>query len=254
MVGMIMTNKIKWLKVDALPLFKEGNLWPYLIYVHFKDVTQEHRMINELQRSENKYRNLSDNSLIGIFRGTPRGEISYINRSLAKILELESQIDVIGENPMKFFANNKDRRFFYQSLKDNVTVENFETVLITSKGNVKNVVLNAQWINDGITGMVLDITEIIEARDELKRSRESFKQIFNSMQEGYLQFDLKGKIITHNQSALRILGYSNENGLDGKNAKKMVFKTIEVFEETLKLLEHKKTLTSYPIEFISLIH
>ena len=249
-VGLLRNNKVKWLKIDAIPIKSSGDLWPQMVYIYFEDISPQRKMINELRRSEIKYRSLADNNLIGIFRATLKGEISYVNKSLSDILEYGSQIEVIGKNPMYWFANDQDRRFFYESLKDNIKVENFHTTLRTSKKNIIHVVINAQWINDSISGMVMDINEIIKTRDELKQSKENFLRIFSTIQEGYIQYNIKGKILNINPSALRILGYNQSIDLINKPISKIVFKNPKDLLEILELLKHKENISSYPVEMI----
>ncbi len=248
-IGLIKRKKVSWLKFNTIPLIKPGNIWPYMIYVHIEDITQQKRMINQLQRSENKYRNLADNALIGIFRATLDGEISYINKALSNILEFDSQLEVIGKNPMYWFANDKDRRFVYQALKDNVKIENYNTIIKTSKGNYLNIILNAQWNNDSISGMVMDITEMTNTRDELIKSRENFQRIFTTMQEGYVEFNLKGKILSVNPAALRILGYQNQGQLLNNNIKNNIFQEEQTLEQISQILKKNDRITSYIINF-----
>ena len=248
-IGLVLQDKVKWLKVNTIPFIKEGKLWPEMIFIHFEDVSHQRKMINELQRSENKYRNLADNALIGIFRATTKGEISYINKSLSDLLEYNSQIDVIGKNPMFWFARNEDRRYFYQALKDNVVVDNFHTILKTSRNSKINVIINAQWINDSISGMVMDITEIIKTRDELKQSKENFKRIFTSIQEGYILFGINGNIHSVNPSAVKILGTSSESELSRLNFRDDILRESSRFQEIIELLKHKEKLNAYQVGF-----
>jgi PAS domain S-box-containing protein len=246
--GAALNGKMKWLKVNCIPLVNPGSLWPYMVYMHFEDVSTQRKMFNELMRSENKYRNLADNALVGIFRATPNGEISYVNKALSDLLGYGAQLDLIGKNPMYWFANADDRRFFYQSLKDNVRVENFQTIMLTSNKNKIHVILNAQWGSDSISGMVLDMTEINTTRNKLKQSQENYQRIFTSMQEGYVLINMQGIITSVNPAALKVLGYKSEPGLLGHNAKSMLFAGDSIFEEIQELFKHKNSINAFPIE------
>jgi len=64
-----------------------------------------------------------------------------------------------------------------------------------------------------ITGVVLifrDITQNRKAEDELFRSEEKYRGLFDSNQDGIIVSDAKGIVVSVNQAAASMLGYKNE--------------------------------------------
>ena len=248
-IGMEMEGMMKWLKIDAIPLITQGNLWPEMVYMSIEDVTANRRMINELQRSENKFRKLVDHALVGIFQTNQQGEISYINKSMADMLEFEFQTDAIGKDPIFKFFSPDDKKKYEHQIEIKGQIDNFSTTLITVKGNKKHVIINSQKIAEGISGMLLDITEIIETRDALKKSQENFKRIFNSIQEGYILCDISGNIISVNPSALKILGYDKNDEIIGTRIDESIYKNNHQLDEIKEILKYKSELNSYSVDF-----
>ena len=59
----------------------------------------------------------------------------------------------------------------------------------------------------GLAGFAQDITERMQAEEELKESEEKYRTLYETMAEGVIYQDKSGEVITMNPSAERILGY-----------------------------------------------
>ncbi|MCL4416687.1 MAG: GAF domain-containing protein [Actinobacteria bacterium] len=128
---------------------------------------KEHEKTEEaFKKSEEKYRNLVDNSLIGIYQTHEDGKILFVNEALAQILEFKSSKEMISGNIINRYKNPEDRKLLLENLHKKSNIKNFEVELVTKKGNLKNVILSARLEGDVISGMVMDNTE--RKNDELK--------------------------------------------------------------------------------------
>jgi PAS domain S-box-containing protein len=68
----------------------------------------------------------------------------------------------------------------------------------------------------GFRGIARDVTERERIKQELRESEEKYRNIIQSMEEGYYEVDLKGNFLFFNEALPRILGYS-QNELMGMN-------------------------------------
>jgi PAS domain-containing protein len=57
---------------------------------------QTSRTLELLKTSEEKYRSLVDNALVGIYKSNLKGEILYVNEALVKMLEFKSPEEFIS--------------------------------------------------------------------------------------------------------------------------------------------------------------
>lgn len=98
--------------------------------------------------------------------------------------------------------------------------ETFIYPIFDTEGKVRNV---------SILG--IDITERRKMQEDLRRSEERFKKLFNEAPVGYHEYDMDGRITEVNQTELEMLGYSREEMI-GHHVWEFVVE--EISEETVR--------------------
>jgi len=78
--------------------------------------------------------------------------------------------------------------------------------------------------------LIRDISERKEAETSLRESEQRYREILETMEEGFYDVDLKGKIIACNRAATKMLGYG-EMEIVGKSYKLLVKDPEAVFHE-----------------------
>lgn len=121
-------------------------------------INERRKLFEKTQKSEQKYRNLVDNALVGVYRSNLKGEILYANDALVRMLEFESPEELMSEGVLKRYKNPRDREVLIENLKKTGGVEGFETAVITKAGKTKDVIISAVLKGDTISGMIMDIT------------------------------------------------------------------------------------------------
>ncbi|MCL4376774.1 MAG: HD domain-containing protein [Actinobacteria bacterium] len=119
-----------------------------------------------LKKSGEKYRNLVDNALVGVYQTTVKGDILFANEALSKILEFKSTREMASVNAASLWKKPADRNYLIEKLNKLGKINNYEIEAITNKGNNKNLLISASLENNIISGMVDDITE--RKKNELK--------------------------------------------------------------------------------------
>jgi len=207
------------------------------------DITKRKEAQLELENSESKFRNIAENSLMGIF--IYGEEYLYVNDAYAAMLgytpdELyhmqpwEVVEPIYRENLKEVVKQRLQGKEFSQTYND------FK--LLTKSGDVRRVRISTKTIkyNNQFAGMgtVIDITDITEAKEQLRDSEENFRNIFNNSSDGIIIHDYNGNIIEVNDVKCQRLGYEREE-LIGQNVSfidtpKYQEKISEVFEELFK--------------------
>jgi len=183
-----------------------------------QDITSRKLTEQQLQESEERFRNLYRNAKVGLYRTTPSGKILMANNELVKMLGYDSfeqlaerNIEQVGFNP------SYPRKDFIDKIDREGEVNNFESVWIRLDGTAFLVRENAHLIRDANSnilyydGVVEDITERKLAEEENIILAHSLK----SINECVSITDMNDKILFVNKSFLNTYGY-DETEVIGK--------------------------------------
>jgi PAS domain S-box-containing protein len=132
-----------------------------------------------LLQSEERYRNLVDNALVGVYEISLDGSIIYGNDAMKKIMELDCY-DLTSLNVITFYKDPRDRERLINKLKDKSEVRNFETTLVSCKGNPREVIVNARLDGDLLKGMLLDITDLKRLEQQIRLEKEHIDAMLTS--------------------------------------------------------------------------
>ena len=160
--------------------------------------------------SEKNYRDLVDNSLVGIYKTNLEGNILFANESLAKIFEFGSVEDFKAKKITEFYKNLEKRNEFIEKLKNEGKLNQYELEMISNKGNIINMLISANLTNDVISGMLMDITSRKMAEKALKDNEEKYRTLFESNPNYTLLLNLDGLILDVNGAAAEFMGLTPE--------------------------------------------
>ena len=144
-----------------------------------KIINKKRRQDSErrLKRSEKKYRQIFENSPVGIFKTTSAGKVEMINPYMAKILgfdSIEETINHYNDLEKDLYVNNERRDQFISQIKEKLMVNNFVYQAYDKHKNILWLEMNAricQENEDGsfvIDGFCWDITERHQREEKIK--------------------------------------------------------------------------------------
>ncbi|MEI6455533.1 MAG: ATP-binding protein [bacterium] len=131
---------------------------------------------NELRKSEEKYRQIVDNAVFGIYRSNISGQFLFLNLAMARICDFDSIKQGMLTNIEKLYKRPEDRKALLTKLIQEQVVNDYEIELKTIKGKTRHVLLNAFFEGDNILGMMVDITERKKSEVELKNARDKAEE------------------------------------------------------------------------------
>lgn len=178
----------KWLHVTAYSTAKE-----HFIAV-FNDITDRKQAEDRLRASEEKYRLIFENSLVGIYQTTPQGSLIVVNPALAKIFGYDSPGEmqkVVTDLGRQHYAHPEDRDNYGETMRTQGFVENLELEICRTDGSQVWIVTSGKTARapDGTIlyyeGITQDITERKRAEAAMRESEERYRSLFNSMSEGF---------------------------------------------------------------------
>ena len=202
----------------------------------------------ELKKSEKEYKDLVEETPIGIANIGVTGKITYINKRLEKISGY-SREEIVGKNVFKLgIFPDEMLKILRERLKARLRGGS-----VRRRREINFRCKNGKWIWIEITAKLIkkwrilsnfritvqDITERKKAEEELKDSEERLKILFDYAPDAYYISDIKGKFIDGNKAAERLIGYKREE-LIGKSFLKIkllslvdIPKAIKVFAKNI---------------------
>jgi PAS domain S-box-containing protein len=203
------TIKNVHLNVDIIPGTKKS-------ISSLLDVTERQKDEKALEENEKSYRELVDNSLVGIYKTNLQGDILFVNDAMAKIFHYDNIDELKENNIIKLYKNSEDRLQFINKLKKNGHVTDYELETRGKNGQSINMLVSASLKDDILSGMSMDITQLKRAEKNLLEGEKRFKTLINNSTDLIRILDKKGYIIFDSPSCTKILGYP-EGSFIGKS-------------------------------------
>lgn len=206
-----------WALVSATPIMDKENHFQGS-FAMFTDITERKQAEDALLESEAKYRSIFENAVEGMFQSTPEGRLISANPAMVHIFGYASPEDMIAgvtNIGRQLYTNTDDRRTFMQLLEDQGITGGFESQFYRKDGSVLWGSLNVRAVKDPAgtilyyEGTLMDITARKNAEEELKRSEEKYRNIFENAVEGIFQVTADGRYMSVNPALARIHGYSS---------------------------------------------
>lgn len=206
-----------WALVSATPILDNDKKF-IGSFAMFTDITDKKNAEEALRKSEEKYRSIFENAVEGIFQSTPDGRLITVNPTMARIFGFNSPEEML-ENVLsigkQLYTCYEDRHRFKKILEEKGIVEGFEAQFFRKDGSVLWGSLNVRAVKDKdgniqyYEGTLEDITLRKKAEDELKKSEEKYRDIFENAVEGIFQVTPDGKYLSVNPALARIHGFSS---------------------------------------------
>ncbi|MFC1744989.1 PAS domain S-box protein [Candidatus Riflebacteria bacterium] len=211
-------GKIGWRFGNAFPLF--NNDGTVLCGVNMNvDITEQKQAEEAVRLSEKKYRNLVETLREGYFfysHGTD-GRFTYISPSITDVLgySQEEFLTHFSEYMTAAPANKEVFRHTELSIKG-IKQPSYIVEILHKDGNIHLLEVSETPLlaEDGtvlaVEGIARDITERERAAEELKRSEQRWRAIFENAGHGIVAINKEKKFTEANDSFLNMLGYSRE--------------------------------------------
>ncbi len=205
------------LNADLLALEGEN-----IILSQVLDITARLDIEEALRRSEVKYRNIFDNSALGIYQVTPEGRFINANMAAARVLGYETPrelIDAITDIRTQVYAFPEDRDRAVEIIKKEGCLSNFEVRCRHKDGRIIWLLFNAKPVCDN-QGRVLyhdGTSQDIDARkrveEELRVCRQRYDELLADLREIAWETDNRGRFVYVSPGVQQVLGYRPEEML-----------------------------------------
>jgi two-component system, sporulation sensor kinase E len=193
-----------------------------------KDITERKKSEEALKESEEKFRNLSEESPNMIFINK-QGRVVYANKKCE---------DLMGYTKEEFYAPTfnffsiiapeslKKLNSSYRRHSTGEEVAPYEYDLVTKARKRISAVITTKLIKyegeRAILGIITDITERKQLEDALRTSEEMFRAISTSAMDSIILVDENDKVVYWNPAAEKIFGYTEKEAMSNDLAKLVI--------------------------------
>ncbi len=162
-------------------LMKLAHMISQLSYSNIKlvrSLTERDALMNSLQASEERYRNLVDGVPVGIFRTTADGNILDANAPLVHMLGYHDREALLASNAAGIYASPEGRKQWKVRADKEGIVRDFETQMQRPDGNLIWVRISGRVTRDDenriqyYEGVLEDITERRQTAEALQKAQE----------------------------------------------------------------------------------
>ncbi len=255
-MGEVVTAENRQWFIRAYPVKDaQGNIQG-VVEISF-DITVLKKAEEALRESEEKYKTLTDNINVGIYRNTigEKGRFIEVNPALVKMFGFKNRSELLNINVSDLYKNPGDRKIFNQKILKNGFVKN-EIVHLKKKdntpfiGSVSAVVVKDK---DGkprfCDGIIEDITERIQA----EKLKNSLYQISESAQSARTLEELYSSI---HKIIIELIPTKNFYiAAYDENTKTIHFPYfVDRYDKTPAPRKPMKGLTEYVLEHGNLLH
>jgi PAS domain S-box-containing protein/putative nucleotidyltransferase with HDIG domain len=149
------------------------------------DITDRKKAEEALKNSEEKYRNIFEKAVEGIYQTTIEGRIITANAAIARMAGYDSPeelMESVKDIGTQLYVHPKDRKRFMEIREAKGFVDGFEVEFYKKDGSKFWVVINARTVKDEqgkilyIEGLIEDITIRKYAEEQLHQTLDSLRK------------------------------------------------------------------------------
>ncbi|PKN76587.1 MAG: hypothetical protein CVU52_04145 [Deltaproteobacteria bacterium HGW-Deltaproteobacteria-10] len=196
---------------------------PAGVLVFARDITEHKKMLESLKASEKKFRQFAELLPGSAFECDLNFQATFINKKALQTYGYTREDFAAGINVLKTVVPEEIDGLLknIDELMTGTLTHPVELTALRKNGSRFPINLSAAPIMQdgkpvGVRGLALDITQYKEKEAALRQSEARYRSIIETIEDGYYEVDLSGRLLILNEAALKMLDRSREELL-GKN-------------------------------------
>jgi PAS domain S-box-containing protein len=184
-----------------------------------RDTTQRKRDEEKLQRSEEKYRTLFEESFDGLFITSPDGKILDMNKKGIKMFGYANKEEILRLDLEKdVYADPSDRKQILEMVNKQGSAE-YEIVVKKKNGEKMitysslTAVKDENGVINSYRGIIRDITKRKKDEDAILRAKEEWEKTFDAVPDLIAILDTNYHVTRANKAMANRLGVSPEDAV-----------------------------------------
>ena len=206
-------GEYRWFR-DKFTIIRNTSDKPLARIGSISDITQRKIAAQSLRKSEEKYRSIFETIQDVFYQVDLHGNIIEISPSVANYTDY-SREELIGTPVNNLYAFITDREKILSTLLSDGEIRDYELKIKTKKDLNIDTSISAKIIHDNngnpdhIVGVIRDIRERKQKEEELRKSEENYRNIYNNALEGMFRTSIEGKSLQVNPALALMLGFNS---------------------------------------------
>jgi PAS domain S-box-containing protein len=215
-------EEIRWININATPIYKKGETKPFQVYTIFEDITERKRNEEHVDFERRQLETILETMHSAVVLVESDGHFSFLNKRAMELYgidylgyDLDSHIAKVNAKKLDGTPFPLEEMPVSYSLKFGEKVQGVEMIIERNDGKQIPVTVNSAPIFDAegkITTAIVIFQDIVEQKKnnrKLKESEEKFSKAFYSNTAGML-ISTDSKIVEVNEAYANITGYTRE--------------------------------------------
>ncbi|WP_372745922.1 PAS domain S-box protein, partial [Lutibacter sp.] len=156
--------------------FNDKSGKPLKVVGSMANITNRKLQEQKLKESEENYRTIVDNAIIGVYETDLKGTILFSNQYIKEQSGFTGINELENTNIFDLYVDASKRKEMLTLLKKDGFVSNFEVQFYTKSKEIRYCLLNTRLHNGKIIGMLLDITPLKNNQTELSKLSLAIQQ------------------------------------------------------------------------------
>ena len=237
-----------WVDTTIVPFLNQQGK-PYKYLAIRSDITQRILSFEELKTSEEKYRNLYENSVVSIYSTDMRTlKVIDVNDKGVQIFGYKSKEDFIDNyTSSAHFVNLADKEESIEILKEKGEIRDRVQEMKTLDGThfwaKVFIKLNAEKSLAQV--VLIDVTEQIRSHNELQASEENYRNLYENTLVAMFTTNIKTfKITEVNDVGVQLFGYKSKEDFVENYDVQVHLVDLSILEKNLETLKEKGEIKS----------
>ena len=216
-------SEYKWIRVNAVPQFRPGELIPYRVYTNFEDITGQKKADDLLQTSVRRLYTILSNLNASILLVSDDEVVEYVNQAFCDFFNLVDEPDkVIGLTASEMIEIIKNAYLHPDEevarIKEIVDQRNpvrgEEIAMQGDRTCLRDFIpIRIEGKSRGRLWHHMEITELKRMEETIRKSEEKYRSIVENSEDGISLVDESGNIIEWNQAQEFITGQKSDEVL-----------------------------------------
>jgi PAS domain S-box-containing protein len=177
-----------------------------VVFAMARDITDRFSVLEALKESEDKYRSLTSQLPVGVYRSTPDGQLVYSNPALVKILGYSSVEELLKMNAEQLYVDPADRNNQFKDTERTTEIIQSEFQLRKKSGEIiwvrdnSRLIYNKHGQPEYFDGVLEEITLQKAADKALLESESKLRATLRANPDLMFRFDRQGNFTDYHSN------------------------------------------------------